>query len=79
MSYGTPVIASSATSIPEVCDDAACFFSPTNEDDLGARILQIESDEKLRSILVEKGLKRVKHLLLCQEKILPEILKTIFT
>lgn len=62
MAYGTPVIASSATSIPEACDDAACYFSPTNEDDLASRIIRIVIDEDYRSLLVTRGLCRVKQL-----------------
>lgn len=78
MAYGTPVIASSATSIPEVCDDAACYFSPTNEDDLAARILMIYYDDDYRSFLVNRGIMRVKELQKRQTCELEKILKMIF-
>lgn len=78
MAYGTPVIASSATSIPEVCDDAACYFSPTNEDDLAARILRISFDEDYRSQLVKRGLIRVDNLQKKQSCELENVLKSIF-
>ena len=78
MVYGTPVIASSATSIPEVCDDAACYFSPTNEDDLASRILRMEYDARYRSLLVKRGLKRVEELHNKQTLDIEEELKFIF-
>ncbi len=62
MSYGVPVIASSSTSIPEVCQDAALMFSPTSCDDLCNRILQIDLDEVLRARCIERGRARVADL-----------------
>lgn len=78
MAYGTPVIASSATSIPEVCDDAACYFSPTNGDDLASRLLRINGDKDYRARLVERGLKRVAALQKLQHEQLEEELGMIF-
>lgn len=78
MAYGTPVIASSATSIPEVCDDAVCYFSPTNEDDLAARILRVDGDKGYCNILVSRGLRRVNELQEIQRKQLKEELEMIF-
>ena len=78
MAYGTPVIASSATSIPEVCGDAACYFSPTNEDDLAVRILRVVDDLKYRLQLTEKGLVRVDELQTNQSVEMTEMLKMIF-
>ena len=78
MAYGTPVIASSATSIPEVCGEAACFFTPTNLDDMASRILRIDYDEEYRQELVESGIQRVKKLLEKQERDMDQLLKFIF-
>ena len=78
MAYGTPVIASSATSIPEVCDDAACFFSPTNEDDLASRILRLADDCVYRSVLISRGLERVAWIQKNQDREIEEELKLIF-
>jgi glycosyltransferase involved in cell wall biosynthesis len=78
MAYGTPVIASSATSIPEVCDDAACYFSPINEDDLAARILRVYNDEMYRSLLSSRGLRQVAKIQQLQYQELSEELKMIF-
>lgn len=62
MAFGTPVIASSATSIPEVCEAAALYFSPTNIDDLCSRILEIEYNPIVYNLLVNAGLKRIEEL-----------------
>ena len=78
MGYGTPVIASSSTSIPEVCGDAACFFSPTNIDDLSNRILRMDMDEEFRMNLVAKGKHRVKELLDIQERSIKQLIDMIF-
>lgn len=78
MAYGTPVIASSATSIPEVCDDAASFFSPTNEDDLASRILRIDGDCEYRTTLISRGLERVAFIQQNQTREIEEELKLIF-
>ena len=78
MACGTPVIASTSTSIPEVCDDAVCYFSPTNIDDLCCRILRINDDENYRTILVNRGLKRVGVLQSRQELEINEELDFIF-
>ena len=78
MLSGTPVIASSATSIPEVCGNAALYFSPTNIDDLCSRILQIEYNPKVYDRLVVAGQKRVEELRRRQELDLDAQLNMIF-
>ena len=78
MGYGTPVLASSATSIPEVCGDAACFFSPNNIDDMANRILRIDIDAKYREELVNKGKRRVKDLLNKQTTEITQLINMIF-
>lgn len=78
MAAGVPVIASSATSIPEVCDGAALMFSPRNIDDLRNRILQIAGEENLRRKLTEAGHNRVKYFQELQARSTPEYLKLIF-
>ena len=79
MAYGTPVIASSATSIPEACDDAACYFSPTNEDDLASRILRVTLDDDYRSLLSLRGLRRVHQLQQSQTVEVKKNLEMIFS
>lgn len=57
MAAGVPALVSSAASLPEVCGDAALYFDPLNEDQMANALLQIASDEKLRSRLRESGLR----------------------
>lgn len=78
MAYGVPVIASSATSIPEVCGNAACYFSPTSVDDLCDRILRMDQDASFREDLISSGLGWSKKLQLRQSQELEEELKMIF-
>lgn len=63
MSYGIPVIASSATSIPEVCGNAALYFSPTNNDDFKSRLLRMCHDETLRAELIPAGIHRLEYIM----------------
>ncbi len=43
MKYGRPVIASAVTSIPEVCGDAAMYFSPYSIEEIMNRMLQMQN------------------------------------
>lgn len=63
MGLGVPVIASSATSIPEVCADAVCYFSPLSVSDLQSRLLHIANDECFRNELINRGYIRYNKLL----------------
>lgn len=58
MACGTPVIASNAASIPEVCGGAACYFEPTNVDELGNKIVTLTHDSELKEKLIHKGKKQ---------------------
>lgn len=55
MYAGVPVIASNTTSLPEVAGDAALYVDPNDVDDIAAAMHKIESDEKLRNELIERG------------------------
>jgi glycosyltransferase involved in cell wall biosynthesis len=55
MACGTPVVASTASCLPEVAGDAARLVSPTDVEALGAALDQVLTDEALRRDLVEKG------------------------
>jgi glycosyltransferase involved in cell wall biosynthesis len=48
MYCGCPVIASSRTSIPEACGDAAMYCDAASADDIAAKISQMMSDAELR-------------------------------
>ena len=53
MACGCPVAASNATSLPEVCGDAAEYFDPLSTEDMAAAIVRA-----LDGRLVETGLAR---------------------
>jgi glycosyltransferase involved in cell wall biosynthesis len=54
------VIASSRTSIPEVCGDAAMYCDPTSADDIAAKIEQMMSDAQLRQRHRALGLRHAR-------------------
>jgi glycosyltransferase involved in cell wall biosynthesis len=55
MACGTPVVCSSAASLPEVAGEAALYFDPHNPEQIAAQLLRIFSDAALRASLVERG------------------------
>lgn len=78
MSQNTPVIASASTSIPEVCGNAALYFTPGSIDELCNRILNIVNDDKLRTYLCENGIKRVLELQKRQKDEMSDYMRLIF-
>jgi glycosyltransferase involved in cell wall biosynthesis len=58
MRCGVPVITSNVTSMPEVAGNAALLCDPFSPESIAEAMLEIYSDEKLRTSLIEKGLKR---------------------
>ena len=47
MKYGTPVVASAITSIPEVCGNAVIYFNPFSIEEMTARLIEVsERDYK---------------------------------
>lgn len=60
MGLGAPVVSSNATCLPEVYDDAAIYFDPTNTDDMVKKIDQVLSDKNLRNDLIKKGYQQLK-------------------
>ena len=56
---GTPVVASSATSLPEQAGDAAVIFDPFDVDAIAGSVARVWQDDDLRTILVERGRARV--------------------
>jgi glycosyltransferase involved in cell wall biosynthesis len=59
MSMGCPVIASNASSIPEVVGDAAILFDPHSEDELVNAITSLRNESK-RSDLIKSGFEQEK-------------------
>lgn len=60
MATGTPVIASRATSLPEVGGDAAYYFDPNNVNDMAAALETVLTDDGLRERMAAKGLDRAE-------------------
>lgn len=60
MQFGVPVVASNATSIPEVCGAAALYFDPEDVEDIAAKIKALVKNESLREELVRKGFKNLE-------------------
>lgn len=59
MGYGTPVISSNATCLPEIYGDAALYFDPLNIDNMVDKIERVISNETLRDNLIEKGYEQI--------------------
>lgn len=62
MSYGIPVVASSAASIPEVCGDAALFCNPLDENSIAAAMYELLTIPELRSEYIKRGKDRVQRI-----------------
>jgi glycosyltransferase involved in cell wall biosynthesis len=58
MASGTPVIASSVSSLPEVVGGAAMLVSPDNVFDIASGISEVLLDDELRADLILKGRKQ---------------------
>ncbi|MBI5022678.1 MAG: glycosyltransferase family 4 protein [Candidatus Magasanikbacteria bacterium] len=60
MAHSTPVLASNASCLPEILDQAALYFDPYKPKELAGQMKQILNDENLRQKLIENGLKQVQ-------------------
>lgn len=60
MAFGTPVLTTNSSSIPEVVGDAALRVDATDESAMGAALVRLDQDKTLRESLRLKGLERVK-------------------
>lgn len=60
MNYGTPVISSDATCLPEVYGTAAHYFNPTSVNDMTRAIDEVLSDKKLQRRLSTLGKEQVQ-------------------
>gem|GEM_PF-185327 len=58
MSYGTPVVATNTSAIPEVGGDAAFYVDPGDEKALAEAIRRVRNDAQLAASLRERGLVR---------------------
>jgi len=55
MQYGTPLLSSNATCLPEIYGDAAHYFDPRNPADIVSSIDEVLTDDMLRADLVARG------------------------
>ncbi len=55
MAVGTPVVASHLTSLPEIVGDSGLLVDPYNPNSLAGAMEDILNNEKLRSLLIQKG------------------------
>lgn len=58
--YGTPVVTSRVSSLPEVAGQAALLVDPLEVDEIAEAILQLLHDPDLRSELIERGYERLE-------------------
>ena len=59
MACGTPVVCSSATSLPEVAGKAALYFDPHKPEEMAAQMHSAFSDDDLRASLIADGRKNL--------------------
>jgi glycosyltransferase involved in cell wall biosynthesis len=59
-SCGCPLIASNATSIPEVAGDAAIYFDPKSKIEIKNAVKKVLQDSNFRENLIKKGFERNK-------------------
>jgi glycosyltransferase involved in cell wall biosynthesis len=55
MACGTPVVCSSATSLPEVAGKAALYFNPHNAEEMASQLVRAFSDDAVRTSLIAEG------------------------
>lgn len=77
MSFGTPVIASSFTSISEICEDAAMYINPYSIEEIMNRILQM-MDESNHKEYVKRSIRRYSEVLKKQREDLDALIDYIY-
>jgi glycosyltransferase involved in cell wall biosynthesis len=58
--YGTPVISSSGSSLPEVAGDAVLYIDPNDSQTLTDALSRLLGNEKLREQLIAKGSRQLR-------------------
>jgi len=61
MASGTPIVASSAGAIPEICGEAALYFDPENTEDMISVMRQVLGNVALQKRLAANGRKRARN------------------
>lgn len=57
---GTPVLASSCSSLPEVGADAAIYANPYDCNDIAEKIVKVLMDQHLAKVMIEKGFDNIR-------------------
>lgn len=60
MYYGTPVVSSNATCLPEVLGDAALYFDPEKSEEMTKALHTSLTDEDIRKDLIARGHEQIK-------------------
>ena len=60
LACGTPVLSSNISSIPEVVGEEGILVNPHNIEEISESMYRVLTDEKLRNVLKEKGIRRAK-------------------
>lgn len=79
MRYGTPVIASAITSLPELLGDAVLWADPYSIMELKTRMLQLHLDPELAAALRVKGKRQFRLIHSRQEAMLTELVSLILS
>lgn len=79
MRYGTPVIASANSSLPELLGDAVLWADPYSIMELKTRMLQLHLDPDLAASLREKGIQRFHLIHSRQKAMLTELMSLILS
>ncbi|MDY2586476.1 glycosyltransferase family 4 protein [Winogradskyella aquimaris] len=58
MHYGTPVVVSNKTSLPEVCGDSALYIDPNKPSEIANQVNLLLNSQSLRNKLIKKGKQR---------------------
>jgi len=77
MKYGTPVLASGTSSIPEICGDAVIYFNPYLINEISIKIVQLLFDKDIIEELYEKGIKRSAYIISKQNEMLNSLIEII--
>jgi len=61
MAAGCPAVVSKATSLPEICGDAARYFDPESPEEIATAIEEVWSDSSVRELMIGRGRERARN------------------
>jgi glycosyltransferase involved in cell wall biosynthesis len=79
MRFGTPIVCSAVTSLPEVCGDAVLYVNPYATHEIQNRILQFQNNPEVWQQYSERALERYKYVSALQTEGLATIGNLILT